>query len=301
MVGSALVRKASTNKQYEIITRTHKQLDLLDAAAVNEFFAAVKPDWVFLAAAKVGGIYANNVYRADFILENLKIQNNVIESAFRNDVSKFLFLGSSCVYPKNAPQPIKESDLLTSPLESTNEPYAIAKIAGIKLCGAFHDQYGSNFFSVMPSNLYGYGDNYHQENAHVIPMLVRRFHEAKINHDKAATVWGTGKPRREFLFADDMADACFYLMEGYDAGEIGELINVGTGQDITIADLALLIKKVIGYEGDLVFDTTKQDGTMLKKMDVSRLEKLGWKFKTQLEDGLHKTYDDFLNIPDLRK
>lgn len=301
MVGSALLRAATSRNYKEIITRTHKQLDLLNAQAVEDFFKTEKPEWVFLAAAKVGGIYANNIYRADFLLENLKIQNNIIESAYKNDVAKLLFLGSSCIYPKNAPQPIKESDLLTSSLESTNEPYAIAKIAGIKLCGAFNDQYGTNYISVMPSNLYGIGDNYHPENAHVIPMLMRRFHEAKINKDATVSVWGTGKPRREFLFADDMADACFYLMEQYDAADIGELINVGTGEDISIKELALSLKKVVGFEGDIVFDTTKPDGTMLKKMDVSRIKKLGWKFKTTFEDGLKQTYNDFLNNPNLRK
>jgi GDP-L-fucose synthase len=285
MVGSALCRTAESRGYHDIITRTHKQLD----------------DWLFLAAAMVGGIYANNTYRADFLLNNLKIQNNVIEAAYKNNVSKLLFLGSSCIYPKNAPQPIKETDLLTSPLEYTNEPYAIAKIAGIKLCGAFNSQYGTNFISVMPSNLYGIGDNYHLENAHVLPMLLRRFHEAMLNKDKTVTVWGTGKPRREFLFADDMAEACFHLMEEYDAADIGELINIGTGEDISIKGLALLVKKVVGFEGDIVFDTTKQDGTMLKRMDVSKLDKLGWKFKTGLEDGIQKIYDDFLNNPDLRK
>ncbi|HDH09258.1 MAG TPA: GDP-L-fucose synthase, partial [Gammaproteobacteria bacterium] len=261
MVGSALYRTANSRGYHDIITRTHKQLDLLDPQAVDDFLKVEKPDWVFLAAAKVGGIYANNTYRADFLLENLKIQNNIIESAFKNDVSKLLFLGSSCIYPKNAPQPIKETDLLTSALEPTNEPYAIAKIAGIKLCGAFNDQYGTNYISVMPSNLYGIGDNYHPENAHVLPMLLRRFHEAKTNKDSVVSVWGTGKPRREFLFADDMAEACFYLMEQYDTADIGELINVGTGEDISIKDLASLVKKVVGFEGDIVFDTTKQDGT----------------------------------------
>jgi len=301
MVGSALCRAAESRGYHDIITRTHKQLDLLDPQAVEEFFKTEKPDWVFLAAAKVGGIYANNIYRADFLLENLKIQNNIIESAYRNKVAKLLFLGSSCIYPKNAPQPIKETDLLTSSLEPTNEPYAIAKIAGIKLCGAFNDQYGTNYISVMPSNLYGIGDNYHPENAHVLPMLLRRFHEAKINNDISVKVWGTGKPRREFLFADDMADACFYLMEQYDAADIGELINVGTGEDISIKELALLVKKVVGFEGDIVFDTSKMDGTMLKRMDVSRLDKLGWKFKTVFEDGIRQIYEDFLNNPDLRK
>ncbi len=301
MVGSALYRTANSRGYHDIITRTHKQMDLLDPQAVDDFLKAEKPDWVLLAAAKVGGIYANNTYRADFLLENLKIQNNIIESAFKSDVSKLLFLGSSCIYPKNAPQPIKETDLLTSALEPTNEPYAIAKIAGIKLCGAFNDQYGTNYISVMPSNLYGIGDNYHLENAHALPMLLRRFHEAKVNQDTTVTVWGTGKPRREFLFADDMAEACFYLMEEYDAADIGELINIGTGEDISIEGLAKLIKKVVGFEGEIVFDTTKQDGTMQKRMDVSRLEKFGWKFKTGLEDGIRKTYDDFLNNPDIRK
>ena len=211
-----------------------------------------------------------------------------------------MFLGSSCIYPKNAPQPIKETDLLTSELESTNEPYAIAKIAGIKLCGAFNSQYGTNYISVMPSNLYGIGDNYHPENGHVLPMLLRRFHEAKLNHDQAVTVWGTGKPKREFLFADDMAEACFYLMENYQAADIGELINIGTGEEISIRDLAYLIKKVVGFNGEIVFDTTKKDGTMLKKMDVSRLEKLGWKYTTTLEQGIRETYYDFINNPDVR-
>lgn len=301
MVGSALYRTANSRGYHDIITRTHKQMDLLDPQAVDDFLKVEKPDWVFLAAAKVGGIYANNTYRADFLLENLKIQNNIIESAFKNDVSKLLFLGSSCIYPKNAPQPIKETYLLTSALEPTNEPYAIAKIAGIKLCGAFNDQYGTNYISVMPSNLYGIGDNYHPENAHVLPMLLRRFHEAKTNKDSVVSVWGTGKPRREFLFADDMAEACFYLMEQYDAADIGELINVGTGEDISIKDLASLVKKVVDFEGDIVFDTTKQDGTMQKRMDISRLDKFGWRFKTGLEDGIRKTYDDFLNNPDIRK
>jgi len=301
MVGSALCRTAESRGYHDIITRTHKQLDLLDPQAVDEFLKAEKPDWLFLAAAMVGGIYANNTYRADFLLNNLKIQNNVIEAAYKNNVSKLLFLGSSCIYPKNAPQPIKETDLLTSPLEYTNEPYAIAKIAGIKLCGAFNSQYGTNYISVMPSNLYGIGDNYHRENAHVLPMLLRRFHEARLNKDRTVTVWGTGKPRREFLFADDMAEACFHLMEEYDANDIGELINIGTGEDISIKDLALLIKKVVGFEGEIVFDTTKQDGTMLKRMDVSKLNNLGWKFKTGLEDGIRKIYDDFLTNPDIRK
>ena len=300
MVGSALVRVAKQRGYSEILTRTHQELDLLNSQEVDKFFAVEKPDWVFLAAAKVGGIYANDTYRADFLLENLKIQINVIESAYKHNASKLLFLGSSCIYPKNAPQPIKETDLLTSELESTNEPYAIAKIAGIKLCGAFNSQYGTNYISVMPSNLYGIGDNYHRENGHVLPMLLRRFHEAKLNNDQTVTVWGTGKPKREFLFADDMAEACFYLMENYQAADIGELINIGTGEEISIRDLAYLIKKVVGYEGEIVFDTTKKDGTMLKKMDVSRLEKLGWKYKLTLEEGIRETYNDFINNPDVR-
>ena len=301
MVGSALLRTAESRGFTDIVTRTHQQLDLLNAVDVDEFFAGERPDWVFLAAAKVGGILANNTYRADFLLENLKIQNNIIESAYKHNVTKLLFLGSSCIYPKNAPQPIKETDLLTSPLESTNEPYAIAKIAGIKLCGAFNSQYGTNYMSVMPSNLYGIGDNYHAENGHVLPMLLRRFHEAKLNNDPAVTVWGTGKPKREFLFAGDMAEACFYLMENYDATDIGELINIGTGEEISIKELASLIKVVVGFEGDIVFDTTKKDGTMLKKMDVSKIEKLGWKHKVSLKNGIRKAYDDFLNNPDIRK
>lgn len=301
MVGSALYREATNRGYDDIITCTHQQLDLLDPLAVDDFLKDERPDWLFLAAAKVGGIYANITYRADYILDNLKIQNNVIESAYKNGVSKLLFLGSSCIYPKNASQPIKETDLLTSALEPTNEPYAIAKIAGIKLCGAFNDQYGTNFISVMPSNLYGYGDNYHLENAHALPMLLRRFQEAMVNNDETVTVWGSGKPRREFMFADDMANACFHLMENYNSADIGELINVGTGEDISIADLALLIKKVVGYEGDIIFDTTKEDGTMLKRMDVSKLEKLGWKCKTGLETGIRKTLEDFLNNPEIRK
>lgn len=300
MVGSALVRAAKQRGYSEILTRTHQELDLLNSDEVDKFFAVEKPDWVFLAAAKVGGIYANDTYRADFLLENLKIQINVIESAYKHNASKLLFLGSSCIYPKNAPQPIKETDLLTSELEPTNEPYAIAKIAGIKLCGAFNSQYGTNYISVMPSNLYGIGDNYHPENGHVLPMLLRRFHEAKLNNDQTVTVWGTGKPKREFLFADDMAEACFYLMENYQAADIGELINIGTGEEISIRDLAYLIKKVVGYEGEIVFDTTKKDGTMLKKMDVSKLEKLGWKYKMTLEEGIRETYNDFINNPDVR-
>jgi GDP-L-fucose synthase len=300
MVGSALVRAAKQRGYSEILTRTHQELDLLSSEEVDKFFAVEKPDWVFLAAAKVGGIYANDTYRADFLLENLKIQINVIESAYKHNASKLLFLGSSCIYPKNAPQPIKETDLLTSELEPTNEPYAIAKIAGIKLCGAFNSQYGTNYISVMPSNLYGIGDNYHPENGHVLPMLLRRFHEAKLNNDQTVTVWGTGKPKREFLFADDMAEACFYLMENYQAADIGELINIGTGEEISIRDLAYLIKKVVGYEGEIVFDTTKKDGTMLKKMDVSKLEKLGWKYKLTLEEGIRETYNDFINNPDVR-
>lgn len=300
MVGSALVRTATSRGYPEIITRTHHQLDLLKSEDVDNFFAEEKPDWVFLAAAKVGGIYANDTYRADFLLENLKIQNNVIESSYKHNVTKLLFLGSSCIYPKNAPQPIKESDLLTSELESTNEPYAIAKIAGIKLCSAFNSQYGTNYISVMPSNLYGIGDNYHPENGHVLPMLIRRFHEAKLNNNHTVTVWGTGNPKREFLFADDMAEACFYLMENYQAADIGELINIGTGEEISIRDLAYLIKKVVGFEGEITFDTTKKDGTMLKKMDVSRLEKLGWKYRVKLEDGIREAYNDFINNPELR-
>jgi GDP-L-fucose synthase len=301
LVGSALIRRLAICGYRNIITASHGELDLLNHPAVDEFFRIKQPDIVYLAAAKVGGIYANNTYPADFILDNLKIQNNVIEAAWRHGVQKLLFLGSSCIYPKMAPQPIKEEYLLTSSLEPTNEPYAIAKIAGIKLCSSLNRQYGTNFISVMPTNLYGPNDNYHPENAHVIPMLLRRFHEAKINKQFSVTVWGTGAPRREFMYVDDMAEACIFLMENYSAKDIGELINIGTGEDCTIRKLAESIKKVVGFNGAIKFDTTKPDGTPRKLMDPSRLHKLGWNHKTSLQAGLGKTYDEFLKNPAVRK
>ena len=291
MVGSAIYRKLIQEGYSNIITRTSAELDLRDQQAVTEFFNHEKPDYVFLAAAKVGGIVANNTYRADFLYENLAIQNNVIHQAYKNDVKKLMFLGSSCIYPKLAPQPLKEEYLLTGLLEETNEPYAIAKIAGIKMCDAYRDQYQSNFISVMPTNLYGYNDNYHPQNSHVMPALIRKFHEAKVNGTPEVVVWGSGSPMREFLFADDLADACYFLMENYNESH---LINIGTGVDLTIKDLALLIKKVVGYEGELTFDSTKPDGTPRKLMDVSKLHGLGWKHQIELEEGIKLAYQDFL-------
>lgn len=293
MVGSAIHRKLAKEGYTDIVTRSSKELDLRDQVAVEAFFDLEKPDYVFLAAAKVGGIVANNTYRADFLYENLAIQNNVIHQSYKHGVKKLMFLGSSCIYPKLAPQPLKEEYLLTGLLEETNEPYAIAKIAGIKMCEAYRAQYGCNFISVMPTNLYGFNDNYHPENSHVLPALIRRFHEAKIDNAPQVTIWGSGSPLREFLFADDLAEACYYLMEHYDEPT---LINIGTGEDISIKDLALLIKKVIGYEGALTFDSSKPDGTPRKLMDVSKLHKLGWKHKVELEQGIKLAYEDFLDI-----
>jgi GDP-L-fucose synthase len=290
MVGSALYRKLIKEGFNNIITRTSAELDLRNQQLVADFFAEEKPIYVFLAAAKVGGIIANNTYRAEFLYENLQIQNNIIHSSYLNDVKKLLFLGSSCIYPKMAPQPLKEEYLLTGLLEPTNEPYAIAKIAGIKMCDAYRDQYGCDYISVMPTNLYGYNDNYHPQNSHVLPALIRRFHEAKQQQLPAVTIWGTGSPRREFLFADDLAEACYYLMENYD--EAG-LINIGTGEDISIKDLALLIKRIVGYEGEINFDTSKPDGTPRKLMDVSKLHGRGWKHKMELEEGIKLAYNDF--------
>jgi len=290
MVGSAIYRKLVKEGYNNIITRTSAELDLRNQQAVTDFFAAEKPDYVFLAAAKVGGIVANNTYRADFLYENLAIQNNVIHNAYLTEVKKLMFLGSSCIYPKLAPQPLKEDYLLTGTLEETNEPYAIAKIAGIKMCDAYRDQYGTNFISVMPTNLYGYNDNYHPENSHVLPALIRKIHEAKINNVKEVVVWGSGSPMREFLFADDLADACYFLMENYNEPN---LINIGTGHDLTIKDLALLIKDVLAYDGELVFDTTKPDGTPRKLMDVTKLHNLGWKHQVELREGIALAYQDF--------
>ncbi len=293
MVGSAIHRKLLGMGYTNIITRTSTELDLRVQEPVNEFFETERPDYVFLAAAKVGGIMANNLYRADFLYENLMIQSNVIHSAYATRVSKLMFLGSSCIYPKLAPQPMKEEYLLTGLLEHTNEPYAIAKIAGIKMCDAYRAQYGCNFISVMPTNLYGPNDNYDLQNAHVLPTLIRKFHEAKQNGDPAVTIWGTGTPMREFLHADDLASACVYLMENYN--EEG-LVNIGTGIDVTITELAMLIKEIVGYEGSLVYDHTKPDGTPRKLMDVSKLTNLGWKYSIELKDGLKQVYADYLNL-----
>ena len=292
MVGSAIVRKLEKEGFSNILTRTSSEIDLRDQVAVSKFFEVEKPDYVFLAAAKVGGIVANNTYRAEFLYDNLTIQNNIIHNSYLNGVKKLMFLGSSCIYPKLAPQPLKEEYLLTGPLEYTNEPYAIAKIAGIKMCDAYRSQYGCNYISVMPTNLYGFNDNYHPENSHVMPALIRKFHEARVANASHVVIWGTGSPKREFLFADDLADACFYLMENYNEPN---LINIGTGDDISIKDLALLIKKVVGYEGELQFDTTKPDGTPRKLMDVSKLHSEGWKHNIELEEGIRLAYKDFLS------
>ncbi|KAA8485470.1 GDP-L-fucose synthase [Arcticibacter tournemirensis] len=292
MVGSAIYRKLQKEGYSNIITRRSDELDLRDQKAVAAFFEEEKPDYVFLAAAKVGGIVANNTYRADFLYENLMIQNNVIHNSYLQGVKKLMFLGSSCIYPKMAPQPLKEEYLLTGPLEHTNEPYAIAKIAGIKMCDAYRDQYGCNFVSVMPTNLYGYNDNYHPENSHVLPALIRRFHEAKVLGKDKVVIWGTGSPKREFLFADDLAEACVSLMETYDEPN---LINIGTGEDITIKELALIIKEIVGFEGNIEFDSSKPDGTPRKLMDVSKLHSYGWKHTVELGDGIRMAYSDFLS------
>ncbi len=292
MVGSAIYRKLTELGYTNIVTRTSKELDLRDQQAVKEFFETEKPDYVFLAAAKVGGIMANNTYRADFIYENLAIQNNVIHFAHENNVEKLMFLGSSCIYPKMAPQPLNEDSLLTGTLEYTNEPYAIAKIAGIKMVESYRLQYGDKYISVMPTNLYGINDNYHPENSHVLPALIRRFHEAKEANAPSVSIWGTGTPLREFLYADDLADACVFLMENYD--EL-QFINIGVGEDISIKELAETIQEVVGYKGKLEFDSSKPDGTPRKLMDVSKLHSLGWKHKINLKEGIALAYQDFLS------
>ena len=289
MVGSAIIRRLQKEGFTTIITRTSKELNLINQQAVADFFAYEKPEFVFLAAAKVGGIVANNTYRAEFIYENIMIQSNIIHHSYLNNVKKLLFLGSSCIYPKMAPQPLKEEYLLTGVLEQTNEPYAIAKIAGIKMCDAYRSQYGCNFISVMPTNLYGPNDNYDLNNSHVLPALIRKFHTAKIQNSASVEIWGTGSPMREFLHVDDLADACFFLMQNYN--ESG-LINIGVGEDITIKDLALLVKKIVNYEGKLIFDTTKPDGTPRKLMDVSKLHSFGWKHKINLEEGIASVYKE---------
>lgn len=290
MVGSAIVRKLESLGFENLVLRSSSELDLRHQAAVEEFFAEQKPDYVFLAAAKVGGIYSNNKYRAEFLYDNLMIQSNIIENAYRHDVKKLMFLGSSCIYPKMAPQPLKEEYLLTGPLEYTNEPYAIAKIAGLKMCEAYRDQYGCDFISVMPTNLYGPNDNYHPQNSHVLPALLRKFHEAKINSQPFVSVWGTGNVRREFLHADDMADACLFLMNNYSGKEF---VNIGWGTDITIKELATLIGKITGFEGEIRFDSEKPDGTPRKLMDTSKLKSLGWEPSINLEEGIRSVYDLF--------
>lgn len=292
MVGSAIYRKLEKEGFTNFVTRNSNDLDLRDQQQVKDFFELEKPDYVFLAAAKVGGIIANNTYRADFLYDNLQIQNNVIHQSYLNNVKKLMFLGSSCIYPKMAPQPLKEEYLLTGLLEETNEPYAIAKIAGIKMCDAYRAQYNCNYISVMPTNLYGYNDNYHPQNSHVLPALIRRFHEAKEQGLSEVIIWGTGSPKREFLFADDLAEACYYLMQNYN--EPG-LVNIGTGEDISIKDLALLIKDIINYDGQIKFDTSKPDGTPRKLMDVSKLHSKGWKHTIELNDGIKAAYQDFLS------
>jgi GDP-L-fucose synthase len=298
MVGSAIKRKLEQEGFTNFVTRVSSELDLRDQKQVASFFEQEKPDYVFLAAAKVGGIVANNTYRAEFLYDNLQIQNNVINSAYLNDVRKLMFLGSSCIYPKMAPQPLQEDYLLTGPLEDTNEPYAIAKIAGIKMCDAYRAQYGCNYISVMPTNLYGYNDNYHPQNSHVLPALIRRFHEAKEQALPSVTIWGTGSPKREFLFADDLAAACYYLMENYD--EPG-LVNIGTGEDLSIKELAELVKETIGYQGEITFDTSKPDGTPRKLMDVTKLHSKGWKHTVELPEGIKMAYQDFLSKQEVKQ
>jgi len=291
MVGSAIHRRLLDEGFTNFVFRTSSEMDLRDQASVRDFFETERPDYVFLAAAKVGGIMANNIYRAEFLFDNLQIQNNIIDSAYRSDVKKLLFLGSSCIYPKLAPQPLHEDSLLTGTLEPTNEPYAIAKIAGIKMCEAYRSQYGCDFISVMPTNLYGPNDNYDLNKSHVLPAMIRKFHEAKEENKPAVELWGTGSPLREFLHADDLADACYFLMENY--SEPG-FLNIGVETDVTIKELAEIIQKTVGYQGDVHWNTDKPDGTPRKLMDVSKLHALGWKHKTDLVEGIRITYQDFL-------
>jgi GDP-L-fucose synthase len=293
MVGSAIVRRLVKEGYEHLILRTSGQLDLRDQSAVEDFFKHEKPEYVFLSAAKVGGIHANNVYRGEFLYDNLMIEANVIHAAHRHDVKKLLFLGSSCIYPKLAPQPLKEESLLTGLLEPTNEPYAIAKIAGIKLCEAYRDQYGSNFISAMPTNLYGPNDNYDLNNSHVLPAFIRKFHDAKETGADHVEVWGTGSPMREFLHVDDLADACYFLMMNYNEKLF---VNVGTGVDLTIKALAEMVKDIVGFEGELRWDSSKPDGTPRKLMDVSRLHQLGWKHRIELHDGIQEVYEEFKSL-----
>lgn len=295
MVGSALVRRLQLAGYHNIVTRSSRELDLRDQVAVSAFFAAEKPEYVLLAAAKVGGIYANNTYPADFLLDNLRIQNNVIEQSYQHGVTKLLFLGSSCIYPKLAPQPIKEEYLLTGALEPTNEPYALAKIAGLKLCEAYRRQHGCNFISAMPTNLYGPGDNYDLENSHVLPAMLRKFHEAREQGKKEVEVWGSGTPRREFLHVDDLADACLHLLLHYNGAEP---VNVGTGQDLSIRELAEMVREITGYTGDIRLDASKPDGTPRKLLDVSRLAEMGWHYQIELREGIAAVYEEaFSGVP----
>lgn len=305
LVGSALVRNLEKQGFDNLVTRTHAELDLANPDATRRFFESEKPEYVFLAAAKVGGIHANNTYPADFIRENLEIQTNVIQAAYESGVKRLLFLGSSCIYPKNCPQPIREEYLLTGPLEPTNRPYALAKIAGIEMCWSYNRQYGTQYLAVMPTNLYGPGDNYHAENSHVIPALIRKFHEAKTQNLPEVLVWGSGEPRREFLYSDDMAEASIFVMNlpddefntllGTNRNDgIAPLINVGMGDDITIRELAGLIKDIVGFEGRIAFDSNKPDGTMRKLMDIGRLNSMGWRARTSLQEGLTSAYKDFI-------
>jgi GDP-L-fucose synthase len=292
MVGSAITRKLQNEGYSNLVLRTSKELDLRVQTDVNTFFASEKPDYVILAAAKVGGIVSNSTYRADFMYDNLMIQNNIIHASYVNDVKKLMFLGSSCIYPRMAPQPLKEEYLLTGILEHTNEPYALAKIAGIKMCEAYRDQYGCNYISVMPTNLYGPNDNYDLKNSHVLPALIRKIHEAKSNNAPSVVIWGTGTPMREFLHADDLADACFFLIQHYNQPGF---VNIGVGEDIAIKDLAQTVKRIIGYEGTIEHDLTKPDGTPRKLMDVSKLTSLGWKAKISLEEGITRVYQEYVS------
>ncbi len=295
LVGSAVVRRLQAGGYRNLIVRTHAELDLTQQQAVNRFFESERPEYMFIAAARVGGIYANNTYPAEFVYQNLMIESNIIHAAWRNQAQKLLFLGSSCIYPKHAPQPMKEEHLLTGHLEPTNEAYAIAKIAGIKMCAAYNRQYGTNYLSVMPTNLYGPGDNYDPKNSHVLPALIRRMHEAKTQQQPEVIIWGTGSPRREFLYSDDLADACVFLMEHYSAADLGEFVNIGVGREITIRELAELVAEVVGFSGKLTFDTSKPDGTPRKLLDVARMQALGWEAKTGFREGIRQAYEDFLH------
>lgn len=293
LVGSAILRRLQAGGYRNLIVRTHSELDLTNQQAVRKFFETERPGCVFLAAARVGGIVANNTYPAEFIYQNLMIQSNIIQASYESGVEKLLFLGSSCIYPKHAPQPLKEEHLLTGLLEPTNEPYAIAKIAGIKMCAAYNRQYGTNYLSVMPTNLYGPGDNYHPQNSHVIPALIRKAHEARERGEREMVVWGSGSPRREFLYSDDLADACVFLMERKEAAEVGEFVNIGVGTDQTIGELAQVVAEVVGFKGKLVFDRSKPDGTPQKLLDVTGLNALGWRAGVSLREGLARAYQDY--------